>query len=352
MPRDVISSTLLRLRKRFGNDAADTLGSTEAWSRITDGISTQSLTIDFAIGRPGIPLGRITEIDGLEASGKSTLSTHIMVEAQRRGGVAILVDSEEAYDVERSRRLGLDVDQVLLLQPPNLEKGLDMLEEGMLGLVAQKAYPIVAVVDTLAGLPSEAEESSAYGDSQVGVHARVMSRAFRKLPQLVAQHHIGLVFVNQLKEVIGGGWKPHGQKQYSSIGGHALRYHASLRLEVRQKEIVREGKGEHEVAVGVWVGIKVVKNKIAAPFRETVCYVDFERGYSRGRDFLRAAIISGVVEKSVTGRLSVDGHGFAQSAWGKLVTESLGGVKKVEKRIMQAAIEKGLLRVWDAPSTT
>lgn len=344
---DPIARALAVLERQFGDGVAVRLGSSDQWSRLTAGLSTRSLMIDFAIGRPGIPLGRITEIVGLEASSKSTLMAHIMAEAQAQGGAAVMIDSEHATDVARLQRLGVDTRRAILLQPSTLEESFDMLEEAMLSLVKAKVRPLVLGYDTVAGMQSKAEEADAYESSHMGVHARVMSQSLRKLVPLIARHQVALVFVNQLKEQLGLYVPPGGPKKYRSIGGHAIEYHASVRLEVKQKEIERVGKGDDAIATGVWVQVKVVKNKIAPPYRTATCFVDFKTGYSRVRDLLRAAIRTGVVTRTPNGRLALEGRGFALAQW--KATAQRVGVKRLRRMVLEAAVKQGILKPWDPP---
>ena len=280
-----IDTTLAQLDKQYGRGAVMRLG-----SRPMDAvpvISTRSLALDAALGIGGVPQGRIVEIYGPEASGKTTLALHIIAEAHRQGGVAAFIDAEHALDAGYARRLGVDVDNLLLAQPDCGEQALEIA-----GALINSGVIDVVVVDSVAALVPRAELEGEMGDSHMGLHARLMSQALRKLTGLVSRKGACLIFINQVREKIG---VMFGNPE-TTTGGRALKFYASVRMEVRRIGAVKSG----DEVVGSRTRVKVVKNKLAGPFKEAEFEMIHGEGISREGEALDLGAERGLIEKSGT----------------------------------------------------
>jgi recombination protein RecA len=271
-----------QIEKQYGKGAIMRLG--DKANLDIDGISTGALSLDVALGGRGVPRGRILEIFGPEASGKTTLCSHIVAEAQMAGGVAAFVDAENAYDPAYARRIGVNLDELLVSQPDTGEQALEIAEM----LVRSSAVDVV-VVDSVAALVPKAEIEGEMGDTHVGLQARLMSQALRKLTAAVARSKTCFIFTNQLREKIG---VMFGSPE-TTPGGRALKYYASVRIDLRRIGSIKDG----DTIVGNRVRAKVVKNKIAPPFRQTEFDILFNHGISRTGDLIDLATNSGVVSK-------------------------------------------------------
>jgi recombination protein RecA len=274
-----------QIEKQYGKGAIMRMGGKEV--QAVDGVSTGSLSLDIALGGYGIPRGRICEIFGPEASGKTTLCSHVIAEAQKAGGVCAFIDAENAYDPAYARRVGVNLDELLVSQPDTGEQALEIAET----LVRSSAVDVI-VVDSVAALVPKAEIEGEMGDSHVGLQARLMSQALRKLTAAVARSRVVFIFTNQLREKIG---VMFGNPE-TTPGGRALKYYASVRLDLRRIGSLKEG----EVVVGSRVRAKVVKNKIAPPFRQTEFDILFNQGISREGDLIDLASNCGVLAKQGT----------------------------------------------------
>jgi recombination protein RecA len=250
-----------------------------------DAISTGCISLDNAIGIGGVPRGRIIEIYGPESSGKTTICLHIIAEAQKAGGVAAFVDTEHALDVQYARRLGVDLNNLLLAQPEFGEQALEIVET----LVRSNAIDVV-IIDSVAALTPRVEIEGDMGDAQMGSHARLMSQAMRKLNAAIGASKTTVMFTNQLRSKIG---VIYGNPE-TTTGGNALKFYASVRMDIRRKDMIKEG----DVTVGNRVKIKIVKNKVAPPFREVEFDIMYNEGISKLGDMIDLALQYKIIAKS------------------------------------------------------
>jgi recombination protein RecA len=282
--RKALDTTLLQIEKQFGKGAIMRLGD-DPGGLAYGVVSTGSLSVDVALGVGGLPRGRVVEIYGPESGGKTTLALHVVAEAQRAGGVAAFVDAEHALDPVYARALGVDVDELLVSQPDTGEQALEIVE-----LLVRSGAVDVVVVDSVAALVPRAEIEGEMGDSHVGLQARLMSQALRKLTGVMSKSRTMVVFINQIREKIG---VLYGNPE-TTPGGRALKFYASVRLEVRRKGDVKVA-GEK---VGNRTRVKVTKNKVAPPFKEAEIEIVFGRGIDKLGDLVGIAADVGVVQKS------------------------------------------------------
>ncbi|OIO19169.1 MAG: recombinase RecA [Candidatus Magasanikbacteria bacterium CG1_02_41_34] len=276
-------SAIEQIKQKYGESAIMKFG--EAPSSDVDVVSTGSISLDIALGIGGVPRGRIIEIFGPEASGKTTLAQHIIAEVQKEGGIAAFIDAEHALDPEYAKKIGVQVKDMLISQPDNGEQALEILET----LVRSNAVDVV-VIDSVAALVPRAEIEGEMGDSHMGLQARLMSQALRKLTGIVSKSKTIVVFINQTRVKIGVFF---GNPE-TTTGGNALKFYSSIRIEVRRSAQIKQG----ETVIGNRVKAKIVKNKVAAPFRTTVFDIMYNEGISVSGDLIDTGIEYKVVNKS------------------------------------------------------
>ncbi|MSO52712.1 MAG: recombinase RecA [Acidobacterium sp.] len=273
-----------QIEKQFGKGSIMRLGQNKAVGPV-EVISTGALSIDYALGIGGVPRGRVIEIFGPESSGKTTLALQVIAEAQKTGGLAAFVDAEHALDAAYAKKLGVDIDNLLVSQPDNGEQALEIVEV----LIRSNSVDVV-VVDSVAALVPKAEIEGDMGEAQMGLQARLMSQALRKLTGAVSKSKTSLIFINQLREKIG---VMFGNPE-TTTGGRALKFYSSVRIDIRRIGAIKDG----EAVVGGRTRVKIVKNKMAAPFREAEFDIMYGEGVSREGDLIDIAVEHKIIEKS------------------------------------------------------
>ncbi len=279
-----LAAALGQIEKQFGKNTVMRLGDAAATQQI-EAISTGSLGLDIALGIGGLPKGRIVEIYGPESSGKTTLTLQVIAECQKAGGTAAFIDAEHALDPEYARKLGVDVDNLLVSQPDNGEQALEIADM----LVRSGAIDVI-VVDSVAALTPKAEIEGEMGDSHVGLHARLMSQALRKITGNAKRSNCMVIFINQIRMKIG---VMFGSPE-TTTGGNALKFYASVRMDIRRIGQIKEG----EEVVGSETKVKVVKNKVAPPFREALFQIMYGQGTNRLGEVIDLAVAQDLVQKS------------------------------------------------------
>ena len=278
-----LERVISQIEKQYGQGAIMQMDE-HAYAKI-EGIPTGSLSLDIAVGGAGIPRGRITELFGPESSGKTTLALHVIAQAQKAGGVAAFIDAEHALDTTWAKRLGVDVSSMLVSQPDSGEQALDIAEM----LVASNSVDVI-VVDSVAALTPKAELEGEMGDTHVGLQARLMSQAMRKLTGIISRSKTALIFINQIRMKIG---VMFGNPE-TTPGGRALKFYCSMRIDLRRITTLKDAKG----AIGSRVRARIVKNKIAPPFRDTEFDIMFDSGISYEGDLLDLALTEDVIQRS------------------------------------------------------
>jgi recombination protein RecA len=305
--RQALELAISQIERQFGKGSVMRLGSGGPLEEIAV-IPTGALSLDVALGIGGVPRGRVVEIYGPESSGKTTLALHIIAEAQNLGGIAAFIDAEHALDPIYARKLGVNIDELLISQPDTGEQALEITET----LVRSNAVDVI-VIDSVAALVPRAELDGDMGDSLPGLQARLMSQALRKLTAAISRSGACVVFINQIREKIG---VMFGSPE-TTTGGRALKFYASIRLDIRRQDAIKNGTE----SIGVRTKVKVVKNKLAPPFREAEFDVIYGEGVSKAGTVLDAAVEQGIVEKSGT--------------WYSYKTERIGQGRENAKKWLQ-----------------
>ena len=301
-----LNSTLLQIEKQFGKGAIMRLG--EDTHMLEQGvISTGSMSVDLALGVGGVPRGRVLEVYGPESGGKTTLCLHVVAEAQRAGGVAAFIDAEHALDPAYAKNIGVDIDNLLVSQPDTGEQALEICE-----LLVRSGAVDVIVIDSVAALVPRAEIEGDMGDSHVGLQARLMSQALRKLTAIMSRSRTTVIFINQIREKIG---VIYGNPE-TTPGGRALKFYSSVRMEVRRRSDVKSGSDK----VGNVTRVKIMKNKVAPPFKEVEVEIMFGRGIDKMGDLINIASDLDIVQKS--------------GSWYSYGTERLGQGKEKTSAIL------------------
>lgn len=316
-----LEAAMLQIQKQFGKGSIMKLGSDQAnWN--IEAIPTGSVSLDIATGIGGIPRGRIIEIYGPESSGKTTLTLHIIAEAQKLGGKAAFIDAEHALDPEYAKKLGVDVDELLVSQPDTGEQALEICEM----LVRSGALDVV-VIDSVAALVPKAEIQGDMGDSHVGLQARLMSQALRKLAGVINKSNTAAIFINQLREKVG---VMFGSPEVTT-GGRALKFYASMRLDVRKVESIKSG----DAVLGNRTRVKIVKNKVAPPFKQAEFDIMYGQGISKEGDVLDCAVEAKIVEKAGSW-YSFSGERIGQGRENvkNFLTENKEIAKQIEERLL------------------
>ncbi len=280
---DALNETLKQIQKLFGKGAVMRLGEREAVD--VDAIPSGSLLLDEALGVGGYPKGRIIEIFGPESSGKTTLALHAIAECQKNGGRAAFIDAEHAIDPVYAKNLGVDINELILSQPDNGEQALEIVE-----MLANSGSISLIIVDSVAALVPQAELDGEMGDSSVGLQARLMSKAMRKIAGILNKKECAVIFINQLREKVG---VMYGNPETTS-GGRALKFYASIRIDIRRTEAIKQGAD----IIGNTCRIKIVKNKVSPPFKQCEIDIIYGQGISKEAEILDRAVELGFIKKS------------------------------------------------------
>ncbi len=317
--------TIEKIDKDFGKGSVMMMN--EKGERTMDVISTGSIGLDIALGIGGLPRGRVVEIYGPESSGKTTIATHVIAEAQKKGGICAIIDAEHAFDSGYAQKLGVDIDNLLISQPDYGEQALEIADR----LILSGALDVV-VVDSVAALVPKSELEGEMGDSKMGLQARLMSQALRKLTATISKTNTVCIFINQLREKIG---VMFGNPE-TTTGGNALKFYCSVRLDIRRSAQIKDGDN----AIGNRVKVKVVKNKVAPPFRSAEFDIIFGEGISKIGEIIDMGVEMGIIQKSGSW-FSYDGNklGQGRDAVKALLGDNEGLANEIEGKIRAKLIE-------------
>ncbi|KKQ40178.1 MAG: Protein RecA [Candidatus Magasanikbacteria bacterium GW2011_GWA2_37_8] len=319
-------SAIEQIKSKFGEGAIMTFG--EGRTTKVDAVPTGCLSLDIALGVGGVPRGRVIEIYGPESSGKTTLSQHVIAEVQKLGGIAAFVDAEHAFDPDYAKKIGININELLISQPDTGEQALDIVET----LVRSNAVDII-VVDSVAALVPRAEIEGDMGDSHMGLQARLMSQALRKLTGIISKSKTVLIFINQTRMKIG---IVFGNPE-TTTGGMALKFYSSIRIEIRRAAQIKQG----DKIIGNRVKVKIVKNKVAAPFRTTEFDIMYNEGISLSGDTLDTAVLYKVVEKRGNSYIYHDEKlGVGREVAKRYIKDNPKLLKQMRAEVMEA-VEKG-----------
>lgn len=326
-----LKNALAMIKKSYGEGSIMKLGERPADNKSVDAIPTGSIALDIALGIGGVPRGRIVEIYGPESSGKTTLVQHIIAEAQKKGGTAALIDAEHAFDPAYAAKTGVKIDELLVSQPDTGEQALEIAET----LIRSNAVDVIAI-DSVAALVPKAEIEGDIGDSHVAMQARLMSQALRRITSSVSKSHTTVIFTNQLRSMIG---VMFGNPE-TTTGGKALKYYASVRLEVRRIESLKDG----DVATGIRVRAKVVKNKVAPPFRVAEFDILFNEGISKEGGIIDVGVELDIVKKSGSWYEFADQKiGQGKEAVRAYLRNNPKVLAEIEKKIREASKDKAAI---------
>ena len=327
--KKTLDAAISKIEKSFGHGAIMKMG--EKAQMNVSAVSTGSLTLDMALGVGGLPRGRIIEIYGPESSGKTTIALHAVAEVQKLGGEAAFIDAEHALDPVYAKALGVDIDELLVSQPDSGEQALEIAE----ALVRSGAVEII-VIDSVAALVPQQEIEGDMGSSHVGLQARLMSQALRKLSGIVSKTNCIIIFINQLREKVG---VMYGNPE-TTTGGRALKFYASVRLDIRRSEVLKTGTESY----GNRVKVKVVKNKVAPPFRVAEFDILYGKGISKSGEIIDLAIARDIIEKSGSW-FSYNGERLAQGKDNarRVIEESPELMKEIEEKVRAAGITEDMI---------
>ena len=319
-------SAIEQIKSKFGEGSIMTFG--EAKAMQVDAVPTGCLSLDIALGVKGVPRGRVIEIYGPESSGKTTLAQHIVAEVQKLGGIAAFVDAEHALDPDYAKKIGVKINELLISQPDTGEQALDIVET----LVRSNAVDVI-VIDSVAALVPKAEIEGDMGDSHMGLHARLMSQALRKLTAIISKSKTVVIFINQTRMKIG---IVFGNPE-TTTGGMALKFYSSIRIEVRRAAQIKQG----DKIIGNRVKVKIVKNKVAAPFRTCEFDIMYNEGISVAGDILDAASLYKIIEKrGTTYSFGEEKLGVGREAVKRFLKENPQILKRISNAVWEA-VEKG-----------
>lgn len=330
-----------QLSKQFKTSAAS-METLQALSHVPYGVGAQCLSLDLILGRPGFPAGRLTEVVGLEGRGKSTHIYHVLAECQRLGGIGVLLEAEYGFEPMRLQKLGINITDLILLQPKNLEESFEMIQKSITLVREDQKFqgPLVIALDSIAGLPSSAEEAGDYDDHHMASGARVISQALRKLMWVIAQHKVVLIFVNQFRHSM----EKYGDP-YTTSGGMSIGYRSTVRLRIRSKKgdtILEKG-----TPVGTWIETDAFKNKIGVPFRQAKYYLDFATGIDPYEDLWRCALQLKMVRRSgPTFKLGKD-KVMTRELWPIFLMEKFKDIYNARNFLTKEAIKRGLMSPYE-----